>query len=102
MTAAGDAVHTAWLRVYDIPILIGRDEARQRAEQELTKAKYGGSPDWLSRGLDRVSGLVERFLELLAKAAGGPSTGAGVNVGFLGGWCRTGLPGVCRANLEAR
>jgi hypothetical protein len=71
------------LRAYDIPILIGRDDARRRAETELAKAKYGGTPDWLSRGLDRVERIAQRLLDLLDRLASGPSAGGGVNWGFL-------------------
>jgi hypothetical protein len=82
--ALGSAVSAILLRAYDVPILIGRAEARQRAEQELAKAKYGGTPDWVTRALDRISGLAERFIELLARLAGGPvRAGTGVNWGFL-------------------
>lgn len=84
MIAPGRAVFAIVQHAYDIPILIGRDEARARAEHELAKAKYGGTPDWLSSALDRVSHVAERFIELLAKLAGGPgSAGAGINWGFL-------------------
>jgi hypothetical protein len=84
MSALGRAASAIVLHAYDIPILIGRAEARQRAEQELAKAKYGGTPDWVTRALDRVSGLAERFIELLARLAGGPAgAGAGINWGFL-------------------
>ena len=31
----------------DIPVGIDRDEARRRAVEELAKARYGGTPDWL-------------------------------------------------------
>ena len=84
MIAPGRAVFAIVQHAYDIPILIGRDEARARAEHELAKAKYGGTPDWLSRTLDRVSDVAERFIELLAKLAGGPAGGGtGISWGFL-------------------
>ncbi len=85
MIAPCGVVSAALLHAYDIPILIGRDEARRRAEQELAKAKYGSAaPDWLTRALDRASALAERFIELLARLAGGPDgAGTGINWGFL-------------------
>ena len=85
MIAPCGVVSAALLHAYDIPILIGRDEARRRAEQELAKAKYGSAtPDWLTRALDRASALAERFIELLARLAGGPDgAGSGINWGFL-------------------
>jgi hypothetical protein len=68
---------------YDIPILIGRDDARRLAETELAKAKYGGTPGWVDRGLDRIERIAEWFLDLLAKVATGPVAGGGINWGFL-------------------
>lgn len=74
---------SVFLRTYDIPILIGRDEARQRAQAELAKAKYGGTPDWVSRGLDRLDRVTQWFLDLLTRVSSAPTAGGGVNWGFV-------------------
>lgn len=55
----------AWLTlgwvVLQVPIDIGREEARQRAAEELQKSKYGGIPDWLERFLRWLFELAERL-----------------------------------------
>ena len=69
----------------DVPIGIDRDEAQRRAAEELAKAKYGGTPQWVSDAADRanrfVEWLVELFLRLLRNQD--PSSNLGVNWGFL-------------------
>ena len=61
-----------------IPVVLGREEAQQRAQAELAKAKYGGTPEWVSdvgertlRLLDRLSSLIERLLTLRQGSDGG-------------------------------
>lgn len=66
----------------DIPIRIGRDEARRRALAELGKAKYGGTPDWLQRFADRAARLAERLIDLYNQLSGRQS-GGGVRPGFV-------------------
>lgn len=69
----------------DIPIDIGREEARRRALEELQKAKYGGTPPWLERLLDRIFDGLAQLLEFLIRLQAGRMTqpGGGVNWGFL-------------------
>ena len=77
---------TGWRRAaaYDIPILIGRDEARRRAEEELAKAKYGGTPDWLSDALRPGSSARRAVHRAAGRLASGPAgAGTGINWGFL-------------------
>jgi hypothetical protein len=64
----------------DIPIRLGRDQAAQRAAEELAKAKYGGAPDWLLRLGDRGERFVDQLLDLifanqLGRGSGGISPG---------------------------
>ena len=69
----------------DVPIGIDRDEAQRRAAEELAKAKYGGTPQWVSDAADRadrfVQWMVELFLRLLANRD--PAGNIGVNWGFV-------------------
>lgn len=47
----------------DVPVTLGRDEARRRALEELTKSKYGGEiPDWVRTLFDRLG---EALLQLI-------------------------------------
>jgi hypothetical protein len=75
----------AGLLPLDVPIGIDRDEAQRRAAEELAKAKYGGTPQWLSDVADRadriISWLVDLFIRLLQNQD--PSANAGVNWGFV-------------------
>jgi hypothetical protein len=75
---------TGWGVALDIPIQIDRDEARRRALEELSKAKYGGTPEWLQGISDRLSGLAERLIQryldyLSSRDAGG----GGISPGFV-------------------
>ena len=65
----------------EVPVDVGRDEARERAVEELAKAKYGGMPPWVEDGLDRLGRLVERIVEPVLSWQ--PDRGAGVNPGFV-------------------
>lgn len=67
----------------DVPILIGREEARLRAAAELAKAKYGGTPSVITRLLDRLEQIVEQILRLLDVLGAGRQSGSGVNLGFV-------------------
>ncbi|GAA3602317.1 DUF4129 domain-containing protein [Microlunatus ginsengisoli] len=84
MSALGQSIlgSGVLLRAYDIPILIGRDEARGRAEAELAKAKYGGTPGILTRLLDRLDRLVEWILSLLDRLDPGRQGSTGLSWGF--------------------
>jgi Domain of unknown function (DUF4129) len=67
-----------------VPIRIGRDEAQRRAAEELAKAKYGGTPEWLSELAERADALVSRVVEFFLRIFGDRlGTGAGVNWGFV-------------------
>ena len=75
---------TGWLVPLDIPVQIGRDEARQRAVDELAKAKYGGTPDWLSDAASRAERLAQRFVEMVLELTRvRQASGTGVNWGFV-------------------
>jgi hypothetical protein len=67
----------------DIPIRIGRDEAQRLAAEELAKAKYGGTPDWLVSVADRFDRLTEWLVALAIRLLLGRGPGDGVNFGFL-------------------
>jgi uncharacterized protein DUF4129 len=68
----------------EVPIRIGRDEARGRAAEELAKAKYGGTPQWLSDLAERADEVVSRVVEFFLRIFGDRlGAGAGVNWGFV-------------------
>ena len=67
----------------DVPVGIDRDEARRRALDELAKAKYGGTPEWLREVADRVTGALEKLIELYLRWQQGRQPGSGVSPGFL-------------------
>jgi hypothetical protein len=67
----------------DIPVRLGRDEARRRAEEELAKAKYGGrNPGWDSL-LERISRWLERLSDLYLRLTRSGQPGDGVSWGFV-------------------
>lgn len=68
---------------WDVPVLIGREEARRRALDELAKAKYGGTPGWLTDLLDRAQSLLERVLELVYRVQAARGAGGGPSLGFV-------------------
>jgi hypothetical protein len=74
---------SGWGVLLDIPIQIGRDEARRRALEELAKAKYGGTPDWVQRASDRFSRVIEHLFELYLRYLSSRGAGGGVNPGFV-------------------
>jgi hypothetical protein len=75
---------TPYLSPLDIPVSLGRDEARRRALAELAKAKYGGTPPWLEHLSDRASRLFSRIAELLGDLLAGPRPGGGgISWGFV-------------------
>ena len=78
---------TGWLRAAaTIPVEIGRDEARRRALEELAKAKYGGTPEWLLTRLGTGSSdCLERLIELCPRAAAG--SGSRPAAGSTGASC---------------
>lgn len=67
----------------DVPIDIGRDEAQRRAVEELTKAKYGGTPGWLDSGGRRFEHWLQYLVDLWTRYTLGRGTGGGVNVGLI-------------------
>ena len=76
---------TTVLLPLEVPVRIGRDEARRRAVEELAKAKYGGTPDWLIEAAGRADALLSRLAELFVRFFGGPTAGGGggVSSGFV-------------------
>src|SRR5690606_33146425 len=68
----------------DVPVELGREEARRRVLEELDKAKYGGMPQWLEALLDRLFEWLRRIVEFVLEAGAGPrAVGGGINFGFL-------------------
>lgn len=79
----------------DVPIEIGRDEARRLAAEELVRARYDLQvPQWaqdlltraerlLQRLLDRLAEWVERTLELTPAGGGGGDSSPWLVVGVL-------------------
>lgn len=70
----------------DIPIVLGPEEARRRAEEELAKAKYGGDfelPDWLNRLFTRLGDLIDRLVDLTVRRPGSGQTNGDINWGFV-------------------
>jgi hypothetical protein len=67
----------------EVPVRIGREEAQRRAAEELAKAKYGGTPDWLIELADRADRWVQRIVDLVIRILDARSPGGGVNWGFL-------------------
>jgi hypothetical protein len=67
----------------EVPVRIGRDEARRRAAEELAKAKYGGTPEWLVELADLADRWAERIVDLIIRIVLGRGDGGGVNWGFL-------------------
>ena len=67
-----------------VPVRIGPEEAQRRAAEELAKAKYGGTPQWLSDLADRADAAVSRLVELFLRAFDHRlGAGGGVNWGFV-------------------
>ncbi|MGO1975305.1 MAG: DUF4129 domain-containing protein [Propionibacteriaceae bacterium] len=85
--------------VLQVPIDIGRAEARQRAAAELQKSKYGGMPDWLERFLEWLFALADRLANPDVSMTGNPGqnlvvliTGAILLLGLAFIIWRVGLP----------
>ena len=75
---------TPTLLPLEVPIRIGRDEAQRRAAEELAKAKYGGTPQWLVDLAERADSVASRLVELFLRIFGDRvGAGAGVNWGFV-------------------
>jgi Domain of unknown function (DUF4129) len=66
-----------------VPVRIGRDEARRRAAEELAKAKYGGTPDWLVQLAEHADRWAQRIADLVIRILVERDSGGGVNWGFL-------------------
>ncbi len=67
----------------EVPIRIGREEARRRAAEELAKAKYGGTPEWLVELAERADRWVGGIVDVLIRIMTQRQSGGGVNWGFL-------------------
>jgi hypothetical protein len=67
----------------EVPVRIGRDEAQRRAAEELAKAKYGGTPDWLVELAERADRWVQRIVDLVFRIFVEQDQCGGVNLGFL-------------------
>jgi len=65
----------------DLPIVIGAEEARRRAESELSKAKYAGPPPWLNDLLERAYERIRRLSELVLQPPGAGQ--GGINWVFI-------------------
>ena len=75
---------TGWLRLFDVPVVIARDEARRRAVAELAKAKYGGTPEWMRDAAERAAQWGETLIEVFARLSRlRQGSGEGVNWGFV-------------------
>lgn len=61
------------------PIDIGRDEAQRRANEELSKGKYGSQPDWVNDLVKNVSDFFDQIFKLLDAQT---QPGQGIGVGF--------------------
>lgn len=66
-----------WSLPLDIPIDIDRETARQRAIEELAKAKYGGLPPWVTDTFERIYNLLTRLIEGLVELTMGRMNGSG-------------------------
>lgn len=69
--------------VLEVPVALDRDEARRRAIEELSKAKYGGTPAWVSDLAEWIGRRLVDLLELYLRYARGPGSGSGVSLGFV-------------------
>jgi hypothetical protein len=67
----------------EVPVRIGREEAQRRAAEELAKAKYAGTPEWLSELADRADQWLQRIVDLVIRILAARDQGGGVNWGFL-------------------
>ncbi|WP_152364683.1 DUF4129 domain-containing protein [Microlunatus speluncae] len=69
----------------DVPVELGREEARRRVLEELAKTKYEGElPPWLQDLMNRLQDLlieIVRFVLGLGSPAG--AAGGGINIGFV-------------------
>jgi hypothetical protein len=67
----------------EVPVRIGRDQAQRRAAEELAKAKYGGTPEWLVELADFADRWLQRIVDLIIRILVQRDQGGGVNWGFL-------------------
>ena len=67
----------------EVPVRIGRDEAQRRAAEELAKAKYGGTPEWLVELAEQADRWLQRIVDLFIRILVERGQGGGVNWGFL-------------------
>ena len=72
------------VRCPEVPVRIGRDEAQRRAAEELAKAKYGGTPQWLLDLAERADGRAAPGGAVPADLRRpGRVGGVGINWGFV-------------------
>jgi hypothetical protein len=67
----------------EVPVRIGREAAKRRAAEELAKAKYGGTPDWLVELAERADRWAQRIADLIIRILTERGAGGGVSWGFL-------------------
>ena len=69
----------------EVPVRIGRDEAQRRAAEELAKAKYGGTPEWLVDLAERADSVGSGASSSCScgSSADRVGSGGGVNWGFV-------------------
>jgi len=67
----------------EVPVRIGRDAAQRRAAEELAKAKYGGTPEWLAELAELADRWLQRIVDLIIRILVERGSGGGVNWGFL-------------------
>lgn len=74
---------SGWGIALDIPVEIARDEARRRALDELAKAKYGGTPEWLQNVSERARRIVEWLVDIVVRYINSRDSGGGVSPWFV-------------------
>ncbi len=69
----------------DVPVELGREEARRRVLEELAKGKYGGEiPPWLQELLSGIQSVLLAIVRFVLGVTAGPAgAGGGINIGFV-------------------
>jgi hypothetical protein len=75
LIAVGSAVPTRWRA--DVPVELGRDEARELASRELAHPSYDADPPLLQR---MVEWIIDRIQELISRTAGALDGAVGLAV----------------------
>ncbi|QWF79139.1 DUF4129 domain-containing protein [Amycolatopsis sp. CA-230715] len=74
----------SWPRSADVPVVIGRDDARAAAEAELAKADYlAAQPSWLERAAQWVIDRLDALFRALTSFVPGGGFGLAVLVALL-------------------